>query len=44
LTIANVSMGLRVVDCTRDSQVMYRVEIWFDSTEYASIFFRKKKN
>ncbi len=35
--------GVRVVDCTRDSQVMYRVEIWFDSTEYASFFEKKIK-
>ena len=33
--------GVRVVDCTRGDAVMYRIEIWFDSTKY-NVFFEKK--
>ena len=33
--------GVRIVDCTRDTQVMYRIEIWYDSVEYKSFFENK---
>ena len=33
--------GVRIVDCTRDMQVMYRLEIWFDDISLNSFFDKK---
>jgi hypothetical protein len=35
--------GVRVVDCTRDTQVMYRIEIWYDSLNDKAFFEKKIK-
>ena len=35
--------GIRIVDCTRDYQIMYRIEIWFDDVELSDFFESKIK-
>ena len=35
--------GIRIVDCTRETQIMYRIEIWFDDAELSKFFETKIK-
>jgi hypothetical protein len=35
--------GVRIVDCTRETQIMYRIELWFDDTSLNSYFESKLK-
>ena len=36
--------GIRVVDCTKNSSVLYRMEYWFDSNEYKEYFEKNLKD
>ena len=40
---SNILNGVRIVDCTVDQKIMYRIEMWFSNKKYKNYFESKVK-